>query len=324
MLSGRPYDNVGAGHALLARSPLTVEPPEARHRFQEGDLVLLIDRKDRRYLVTLHSTGAFHSHAGLLPHANVIGQPYGVRVTSSLGQTFLALPPTLEEYVTNLPRATQVIYPKDLGAILMYADVFPGARVMEGGLGSGALTITLLRAVGPQGAVFSYEVREETVERALRNIHAILPDTPNLTIHLTDVYETIHERDLDRIILDLPEPWQAVPGAAEALAPGGVLLAFLPTALQVYQVGIALQEHPAFDLVETREVIVRPWHVAPRSVRPVHRMVAHTGFIVTARRCALKPRPLRPSEAASPGAEDAGPKTTLFNETRLDADLPQG
>ena len=301
-----------------------MEPPEARYHFQEGDLVLLIDRKDRRYLITLDPAGAFHSHVGLLPHASVIGRPHGARVTTSLGQTFLALAPTLEEYVTNLPRATQVIYPKDLGAILMYADVFPGARVMEGGLGSGALTITLLRAVGPQGAVFSYEVREETVERALRNIHAILPNTPNLTIHLTDVYKTIHERDLDRIVLDLPEPWQAVPGAAEALAPGGILLAFLPTALQVYQVGMALQEHPAFDLVETREVIVRPWHVAPLSVRPVHRMVAHTGFIVTARRCAVKPQPLRSSDAASPGGKEGSPRTTIFNETRLDADLPQG
>ncbi|MSQ40837.1 MAG: tRNA (adenine-N1)-methyltransferase [Dehalococcoidia bacterium] len=284
-----------------------MEGQESRHHFKEGDLAFLIDRKDRRYMVTLDAAKAFHTHVGLLQHAAIIGQEHGARLTTTLGQTLLVLPPTLEDYITNIPRATQVIYPKDLGAILVYGDIFPGARVVEAGLGSGALTIALLRGVGPQGAVFSYEVREDVVERARRNIQAVIPDVHNLTIRIGDVYQEIQERDLDRVVLDLPEPWQAIPQAAEALAPGGILLAFLPTALQVYELGMALQQHPSFDLVESREVIVRPWHVAHRSVRPVHRMVAHTGFIVTARRCAptRAGAPPPPKDASSSNEDDA-------------------
>jgi len=278
-----------------------LEEQASRHRFKEGDLAFLIDRKDRRYLITLDAAKAFHTHGGLLRHDAIIGQDHGARLTTSLGQAMLVLAPTLEDYITNIPRATQVIYPKDMGPILVYGDIFPGARVLEAGLGSGALTIALLRGVGPQGAVFSYEVREDVVDRARRNIQAVVPDVHNLTIRIGDVYQEIQERDLDRVVLDLPEPWQAIPHAAQALVPGGILLAFLPTALQVYELGMALQQHPSFDLVESREVMVRPWHVAYRSVRPVHRMVAHTGFIVTARRCA-------PKRAGVPApAEDSSP-----------------
>ena len=261
-----------------------MEPTKSRHRFQEGDLVLLIDRKDRRYLLTLEAAKTFHSHGGTLPHADIIGREHGARLSTSQGLTFLAVAPTLSDYVVHLPRASQVIYPKDLGAILLQGDIFPGARVLEAGLGSGALTITLLRAVGPQGAVFSYEVREEIIGQALLNIQTLIPQPDNLTIRTADVYEGIQEQDLDRVILDVPEPWQVVPAASQALVPGGILLGFLPTVLQVHQLALTLQEHPCFDLVESFEVLMRPWHMAPRSARPVHRMVAHTGFIVTARR----------------------------------------
>ena len=281
-----------------------METWESRHCFKEGDLALLIDRKDRRYLVTLEATKAFHSHTGLLPHTAIIGQEHGARLTTNQGQPLLAVAPTLADYVTHIPRASQVIYPKDLGAILVYADVFPGARVLEAGLGSGALTMALLRAVGPTGAVFSYEIREDIVKRAQRNIETVLPHPDNLTIHVADVYEAIREQELDRVILDLPEPWQVVSSAAEALVPGGILLAFLPTTLQVHQLGLALQDHSSFDLVETMEVIVRPWHVASRSVRPVHRMVAHTGFIVTGRRCAPKGVSSREAVEASNEADE--------------------
>ena len=200
----------------------------------------------------------------------------------------LAVAPTLADYVTHLPRASQVIYPKDLGAILMAADVFPGSRVLEAGLGSGALTSVLLRAVGASGSVFSYEIRDSIIKRARRNIERVSPSLDTLTIHVADVYEQIIETELDRIILDLPEPWRVVSAAAEALVPGGILLGFLPTTLQVHQFSETLRRHPRFDLIETIEVIVRPWHVAPRSIRPVHRMVAHTGFIVTGRICGYK------------------------------------
>ena len=256
-----------------------------RHAFQEGDFVLLVDRKGRRYLLRLESNGAFHTHFGVLPHREVIGQKVGCRINLD-GHKLLALRPTLTEYIQKSRRATQILYAKDLGAILAHADVFPGARVLEAGLGSGALTLTLLRAVGPQGLVISYELRPEVAEQTMTNIRPMMPESAKLEVHNADVYDGISELDLDRVFLDVPEPWQVVGHAAEALAPGGLLLSFIPTVLQVHQLVETLNQHPNFDLVETFEVLERPWHVTRRSVRPQHRMVAHTGFITTARKCA--------------------------------------
>ena len=254
-------------------------------RFHEGDLALLIDRKDRRYLLTLRQDGTFHTHVGSLPHSQIIGYEQGTWCRTTLGQTLLAIKPTLSEYVLAMPRGSQVIYPKDLGNILIMADVFPGATVVEAGLGSGALTATLLRAVGEVGRVITYEVREDMVAKAMRNLHALLPDISNHTLHLGDIYLGIEEKDVNRIVLDVPEPWHAVSHAAEALAMGGILLTFLPTTLQVHHLVEALTSDTRFQMIETVETLLRPWHVAPSSVRPVHRMVAHTGFITTARRC---------------------------------------
>lgn len=253
--------------------------------FRPGDHVLLIDRKGRRYLFPLRTGHVFHTHLGVLPHDAILGQPPGSRVSVD-GHRFLALRPTLADFIQELPRATQIIYPKDLGAILLYGDIFPGARVLEAGMGSGALTLALLRAVGPSGWVYSYEVRREYIPRALQNIHAFFPEPENLVIREADVYQGIEEKGLDRIILDVPEPWRAVPHAASALAPGGIMLCWLPTVLQVHRLVMALDAHPEFDLVESFEVLQRPWHFSPMSARPAHRMVAHTGFITTARRCA--------------------------------------
>ena len=195
-------------------------------RFHEGDLALLIDRKDRRYLLTLRQDGTFHTHVGSLPHSQIIGYEQGTWCRTTLGQTLLAIKPTLGEYVLAMPRGSQVIYPKDLGNILIMADVFPGATVVEAGLGSGALTATLLRAVGEVGRVITYEVREDMVAKAMRNLHALLPDISNHTLHLGDIYLGIEKKDVDRIVLDVPEPWHAVSHAAEALAMGGILLTF--------------------------------------------------------------------------------------------------
>ena len=257
-------------------------------RFDEGDLALLIDRKGRRYMLTLKAEGVFHTHVGTLPHEQIIGREQGDWFRTSMGQGLLAIKPTLSDYILEMPRGSQVIYPKDLGNILMLADVFPGATVVEGGLGSGALTAVLLRAVGHQGKVVTYEVREDMVERAMRNIRALAPDPDRHELYIGDIYQGIRERDVDRIVLDVPEPWQVVPHAGDALSRGGIFLSFLPTILQVHQLVEALTSDSRFQLFETVEVLLRPWNVTKRSVRPVHRMVAHTGFITTARLCAPK------------------------------------
>jgi tRNA (adenine57-N1/adenine58-N1)-methyltransferase len=194
----------------------------------------------------------------------------------------IALRPTLGEYVLEMPRGAQVIYPKDLGPILMLADVFPGARVLESGVGSGALTMTLLRALGPSGHVFGYELRSDFADRARRNVESFLgPDLP-LTIETRDVYDGIDVDELDRVLLDLPEPWRVVKHAEAALRPGGILLSYLPTIGQVMRLREEL-DGSSFGMAETVEVLQRGWHVDGQSVRPDHRMVAHTGFLTHAR-----------------------------------------
>jgi tRNA (adenine57-N1/adenine58-N1)-methyltransferase catalytic subunit len=249
--------------------------------FAAGDFALLVDGKDRRYLVTLTDDGEFHTHAGPLMHAALIGQPEGVRAKSTGGTTFVALRPTLADYVLKMPRGAQVIYPKDLGTILMLADVFPGARVLESGIGSGALSMTLLRA----GAdIVGYELREDFAARAVANVVGFLGEAvrERYRVEIRDCYEGIDETGLDRILLDLPEPWNVVPHAERALAPGGLLLAYTPTILQAAQLRERLVSS-GFGFEETLEVLHRGWHIEGTSVRPDHRMVAHTGFLTVAR-----------------------------------------
>lgn len=259
-----------------------------RGKFQEGDFALLVDRKGRRYLLTLHNDATFHTHQGTLPHREILGQDQGGWFQTSHGQMLLAVKPTLGEYVLEMPRGTQIIYPKDLGNIIVQGDIFPGATVVEAGLGSGALTAALLRAVGSTGKVVTYEARDDMVTRGMANVQTLVPDVSNHTLRLGDIYQGIDERDVDRIVLDVPEPWHVVPWAAQALIMGGILLSFLPTILQVHQLGQALSADSRFQLTETAEVLLRPWSVTLRSVRPAHRMVAHTGFITTTRRCVPK------------------------------------
>ena len=236
-----------------------------------GERVLLVDSKQRRHLVTLAEGGEFHSHAGVLRHDDLIGRDEGIAVR-----------PTLGEYVLEMPRGAQVIYPKDLGPILLLADVFPGARVLESGVGSGALTMTLLRAVGPAGSVLGYELRDDFAARAQRNVTGFLGEDVPLRIEVRDVYDGIDEDDFDRILLDLPEPWRVVKHATSALRPGGILLAYLPTIGQVARLREELAQSP-FGMAQTLEVMHRTWHVDGQSVRPDHRMVAHTGFLTHAR-----------------------------------------
>lgn len=246
-----------------------------------GEQVLLLDSKHRRYLVTLIDGGEFHSHAGVVPHADLVGQPEGLTVRSSHGARYTAVRPTLSDYILKMPRGAQVIYPKDLGPILMLADVFPGARVLESGVGSGACSAALLRA----GAeVIGYEIRDDFASRARKNVEGFLGPEIAATwrVEVRDVYAGIDERDLDRVVLDLPEPWRVVPHILEAMHSGGIMVAYTPTIGQAAQLRATLEEAP-FGFAETIEVLHRSWHIAGQSVRPDHRMVAHTGFLTSAR-----------------------------------------
>src|SRR5438309_7169524 len=248
--------------------------------FVAGERALLVDSKARRYLITLAEGGHFHSHAGITAHDDILGQPEGVTVRSSAGARYTAVRPTLADFVLKMPRGAQVVYPKDLGPLLLLADIFPGARVFESGVGSGAVSMALLRA----GAdVIGYELRSDFAARARRNVESFLGADLPYRIEERSAYDGMEESDLDRVVLDLPEPWRVVKHAEGALRPGGILVAYLPTVGQVVQLRETLAAS-AFDLAQTVEILQRTWHVEGQSVRPDHRMVGHTGFLTSARR----------------------------------------
>ena len=249
--------------------------------FRAGEKALLLDRKGRRYLVTLADGGEFHTHAGPIAHDDLIGQREGTTVRSTAGAAYVAVRPTLADFVLKMPRGAQVIYPKDLGQILVMADIFPGARVLEAGVGSGALSMTLLRA---GATVIGYEIRADFAARARANVAAYLGEeaASRFAVEDRDVYEGIDDGDLDRVVLDLPEPWRVVKHAASALRPGGIVVAYVPSVSQVAQLRESLADSP-FGMAETLEVLLRTWHVEGQAIRPDHRMVAHTGFLTAAR-----------------------------------------
>jgi tRNA (adenine57-N1/adenine58-N1)-methyltransferase len=254
---------------------------------EAGERVLLIDNKERRYLVTLAAGGQFHSHSGVLEHDLLIGSEEGSFVRSSGRGGFTVFRPTLSDFILKMKRGAQVIYPKDLGLILIYADIFPGATVVEAGTGSGSLTLALARAVGREGSVISYELREDHHVQAVDNIEswfAASGDKPdNVELRVGDIFEGIPEQGVDRIVLDMPEPWHAVGPTTRSLAPGGILCCYLPTIPQVSQTVEAMRRGH-FGELSTFEGLVRTWNVDGQSVRPDHRMVAHTGFIVIGRK----------------------------------------
>lgn len=248
--------------------------------FNNGDKALLVDSKKRRYLITLKEGGEFHSHSGFLTHNEILGQPEGIVVTSTRGSQYSVLRPTLEDFVVEMPRGAQVIYPKDLAPICMIADISPGVRVFESGVGSGALSMTMLR----YGATITgYELREDFANRAQTNVKSFLgaEALSRFDVQLRDCYAGINETGFDRVVLDLPEPWRVIPHAQHALRRGGILVAYTPSITQAAQVREAFGS--AWMESRTLEVLHRTWHIEGQSVRPDHRMVAHTGFLTVSR-----------------------------------------
>lgn len=249
--------------------------------FKMGERALLIDSKKRRYVVELKEGGEFHSHSGFVAHTDIIGRPEGSRVESTRGSRYIVVRPTLEDFVIEMPRGAQVIYPKDLAPICMLADIGPGVRVLESGVGSGALSMTMLR----YGAdVTGYEIREDFARRAQSNVTTFLGDdvASRYRIDIRDCYEGIDPLGFDRVVLDLPEPWRVVPHAEKALRLGGILVAYTPS---ITQAAATREAFSSSRWTETRtlEVLHRTWHIEGQSVRPDHRMVAHTGFLTVAR-----------------------------------------
>jgi tRNA (adenine57-N1/adenine58-N1)-methyltransferase len=266
--------------------------------------VQLTDPRGRKHTIVLAEGKEFHTHRGALSHDELIGSPEGVVVTSTGATPYLALRPLLHDYVLGMPRGATVVYPKDAAQIISMADVFPGARVVEAGAGSGALSCSLLRAVGDDGCVMSYERRAEFAEVAQRNVEAFFgAPHPAWRLVVGDVREC-DERDIDRVVLDMLAPWECLDTAAAALVPGGVLCCYVATTTQLSSTVEAMRAHGSYAEPAAAEILLRTWHVDGLAVRPDHRMVGHTGFLVTARRLAsgvtAPPRRTRPAKGAHP------------------------
>jgi tRNA (adenine57-N1/adenine58-N1)-methyltransferase catalytic subunit len=281
-----------------------------RGPLRPGDRVQLTDPKGRMHTVTLEPGREFHTHRGAVAHDELIGGPEGVVVTSTGGTAYLALRPLLADHVLSMPRGAQVVYPKDAASIVAMADVFPGARVVEAGAGSGALTASLLRAVGDDGLVSSYERRADFAEVARANVETFFGGPhPAWRLTVGDLVQCLRDdppaEPVDRVVLDMLAPWEVVGAAAAVLAPGGVLCAYVATTTQLSRTVEELRDGGAFTEPSAWETLLRSWHVEGLAVRPDHRMVGHTGFLVTARRMAPGvPPPVRRRRPAK-GAVDA-------------------
>lgn len=275
--------------------------------FAVGDRIQLTDNKGRQYSFNLTPGKEFHTHQGFIKHEDLIGLPEGIVVsinsTTGVAQKFMAFKPLLTDYVLTMPRSATIVYPKDAALIIGFADIFPGAKVLEAGVGSGALTLSLLRAVGSEGLVHSVERREEFATNAKSNVEHYfngLPKNWNLTIG--SLQDETFDIKFDRVVLDMLSPWECIDLAANVLVPGGVYMAYVATTTQLSNVAEGLKSDGRFTEPESFESLVRPWHHEGLAVRPEHRMIAHTGFLIFARRIApgteLLPRRRRPSKGA--------------------------
>jgi len=316
-------------------TPAAPASPEAtgaalrRGTLREGERVQLTDQRGRLHTITLAPGATFHTHRGYFRHDELIGEPEGSVVTSTGGTVYLAMRPLLSDYTLSMPRGAAVVYPKDAGQIVAMADIYPGARVVEAGVGSGALTLSLLRAVGDAGQVHSIERREDFAAIAKANVEGFFGGPHpawDLTIgDLADVLQTMPESCVDRVVLDMLAPWENVDAVAGALAPGGVLVAYVATTTQLSRLAEDLRDDGRFTEPQAFETMVRTWHLEGLAVRPDHRMIGHTGFLLTTRRMAqgvpVPERRRRPSKGAYPvdaewTSEDLGERAVSDKKVR--------
>ncbi len=280
-----------------------------RGRFVAGDRVQLTDQKGKIYSITITPGKEWHTHKGWIVHDDLIGLPEGSVVSTSAGLKFTAFIPLLTDYVLSMPRGATIVYPKDAALIVGFADIFPGARVLEAGVGSGALTLSLLRAVGPTGLVHSVERREEFAANATSNIQNYFGGRPaNWSLAIGSVQEQEFDHEFDRVILDMLAPWECVEMAAKVLRPGGVFMAYVATTTQLSATAEALKDDGHFTEPESFESMVRGWHHEGLAVRPQQRMIGHTGFLIFSRRMApgveVLARRRRPAKGSYGVAED--------------------
>ncbi len=280
-----------------------------RGRFVAGDRVQLTDQKGKIYSITITPGKEWHTHKGWIVHDDLIGLPEGSVVSTSAGLKFTAFIPLLTDYVLSMPRGATIVYPKDAALIVGFADIFPGARVLEAGVGSGALTLSLLRAVGPAGSVHSVERREEFAANATSNIENYFGGRPaNWSLAIGSVQEQEFDHEFDRVILDMLAPWECVEMAAKVLRPGGVFMAYVATTTQLSATAEALKDDGHFTEPESFESMVRGWHHEGLAVRPQQRMIGHTGFLIFSRRMApgveVLARRRRPAKGSYGVAED--------------------
>ncbi len=271
--------------------------------FCRGDQAQLTDPKGRMHTIILEPNNEFHTAKGAIAHDDILDGPEGVVVSSTKGTKYLVQRPLLKDFVLSMPRGATVIYPKDAAMIVGFADIYPGAKVVEAGAGSGAMTCSLLRAVGDSGRVHSYERREDFAEIARGNVERYFGrEHPAWEITVGDLAVDITDTDVDRVILDMLAPWECVSAVHRALRPGGVLCIYVATTTQLSRTVETMREFGGWTEPESTETLLRSWHVEGLAVRPNHRMVGHTGFLITARRLAdgveLPPKRIRPSKGA--------------------------
>ncbi len=277
--------------------------------FAAGDRIQLTDPKGKLYSFTITPGKEWHTHKGWIVHDDLIGLPEGSVVSTSAGLKFTAFIPLLSDYVLSMPRGATIVYPKDAAMIIGVADIYPGARVLEAGVGSGALTLSLLRAVGPSGSVHSVERRDDFAQNARENVSNYFGQAPaNWSLDIGSLQEKEFELAFDRVVLDMLAPWECVELAAKVLRPGGVFLAYVATTTQLSVTAEALKEDGHFTEPESSETIVRGWHHEGLAVRPQQRMIGHTGFLIQSRRMApgveVLPRRRRPAKGAYGVTED--------------------